>query len=131
MDTTNIDILECNYPPKDNRKYFLECFPIITGSSLENGSMVSPHWLRSLRLQPASAVYQVGQTGAGGYADSDKGIHPRHPSSHQLWASEIPSVKSPVMSCNMAQAAQLSEKKNPSLPWFVFFPRTRLLELVS
>jgi hypothetical protein len=49
------------------------------------------------------------QGGAGGgyYADSDNGIHPRRPSSlslsrgsvpssHWLWASEIPFVESPV-----------------------------------
>jgi hypothetical protein len=30
--------------------------------------------------------------GAGGYVDSDKSIHPRHPSSHRLWVDEIPSV---------------------------------------
>lgn len=130
MDTTNIDILECNYPPKDNRNFFLECFPIITGSSLENGSMVSSQWPRCLRLQTASAVYRVGQTGAGGYSDSDKGIHPRHLSSHGLWASEIPSIKSPIMSCDMAQAAQLLGKKKLITPVARFSPITGLLELV-
>ncbi|CAK9218933.1 unnamed protein product [Sphagnum troendelagicum] len=40
----------------------------------------------------------VGQTGTGDYADSNNSIHPRHLSSHRLWASEIPFVESPVMS---------------------------------
>jgi len=110
---------------------FVECFPIITGSSLENGSIVSPHWPRCLSLQPASAaVYWVGQTGGGGYADSDNGIHPRRPSSHRLWASEIPSIKSPIMSCNTAQAAQLPEKKTRHSHVVHFFLVTGLLSPV-
>jgi len=51
--------------------------------------------------------------GAGGYADSDNGIYPRHPSSHWLQVSEIPSVESPVMSHNIAQAAWLPKKNSP------------------
>jgi hypothetical protein len=70
-----------------------------------NQRMASPHWWRGLRLQPVSAAYWVGQMGAGGYADSDKGMYPRHPSSHWLQVIEIPSVESWVMSLNMAQAA--------------------------
>jgi len=64
----------------------------ITGSSLEISGVASPHWWRGLRLQPTSAVYWVGQMGAGGYVESDNGIHPRRPSSYQFWASDIPSV---------------------------------------
>jgi hypothetical protein len=77
------------------------------GSSLEIGSVASPHWWRGLRLQPVSAVFWVGQTGAWGYADSNNSIHPRCLSSHWLWAGEIPSIESLVMSRNTPQAAQL------------------------
>ncbi len=45
-----------------------------------------------------------------GYGNIDNGIHPRRWCCHQLWASEIPSVDSPVMICNMAQADRLWEK---------------------
>jgi len=98
-----------------------ECPPNdITGSSLDIGSMVSPHWRRGLRLQPVSAPNLVGQAGAGGPADSDNGIHPRHPSSHWLWASEILSIKSPVMSCNTVRAVWLLENNSPLL-WLICF----------
>jgi hypothetical protein len=65
--------------------------------------------------------------GAGGYVNSDNGIHPRRSSSH--WLSEIPSIKSLVMSCNMPQAARLSEKKLTP-PVAHFFPVTGLLSWV-
>ncbi len=81
----------------------------ITSSSVEIYGVMSPHWRRGLRLQPVSTVYWVGQI--DGYADSNNSIHPRRPSSHQLWVGEISSVKSPVMSH--------------------FFPLTELLSLVS
>lgn len=45
-----------------------------------------------------------------GYGNSDNGIHPKRQHSHQLWAGEIPSVKSSIMSRNMAQAGRLREK---------------------
>ncbi len=78
---------------------------------MEIDDMASPHWWRGLELHTVSSVYWVGQTGAGGYVDSNNSIHPRRPSSHQLWVGEISSVKSPVMSH--------------------FFPLTELLSLVS
>jgi hypothetical protein len=37
-----------------------------TGSSVEIGDVTSPHWQRGHMLQPMSAVYWVGQMGAGG-----------------------------------------------------------------
>jgi hypothetical protein len=37
-----------------------------TSSSAEIGDVASPHWWRGHRLQPISAVYWVGQMGAGG-----------------------------------------------------------------
>ncbi len=100
-------------PPNTNRKFcgVLSYHNQLVSSSLENRQHGVTPLAKMCRLQPASAAYWVGETGGGGYADSDNSIHPRRPSSHRLWASEIPSVKSPVISCNMAQAAQLLEKK--------------------
>jgi len=57
---------------------------------------------------PLSAVYWVGQMGTGGlWQQPHNGIHPKRERNHQLLAGEIPSLKSPVMSCNMAQAGRL------------------------
>ncbi len=41
------------------------------------------------------------------YGNSDNSIHPKLQRNHQLQAGEIPSVKSPVLSCNMTWAGQL------------------------
>jgi len=57
------------------------------------------------------AAYSVGQTGEGGYANSDNSIQPRCPSSYQLRASEFPSIESPIMFRNTAGPARLLEKK--------------------
>jgi len=38
-----------------------------------------------------------------GYANIDNGIHTRRYHNHQLWASEISSIESSIMSRNMAQ----------------------------
>jgi hypothetical protein len=86
---------------------------------MEIDDMASPHWWRGLELHTVSSVYWVGQTGAGGYVDSNNSIHPRRPSSHWLWEGEIPSVESPIVS-HAAQATWLLEKNSPLL-WLVFF----------
>jgi len=73
------------------------------------------------RYNPYSIHIGLAKRAREGYGYSDNDIHPRHLHSHQLWASEIPSVESPVMSRNMAQAGQLREKMSP-LMWLNFFP---------
>jgi hypothetical protein len=65
---------------------------------MEIDDIASPHWWRGLELHTVSSAYWVGQTGAGGYADSNNSIHPRRPSSHWLWEGEIPSVESLIVS---------------------------------
>jgi hypothetical protein len=47
--------------------------------------------------------------GVGAYEDSNNNIHLRRSNSHRLWAGEILSIKSLVMSHNMAQVSWLLE----------------------
>ncbi len=52
----------------------------------------------------------LAKIGEGGYEDNNNNnIHPRHSNSHWLWAGEISSFKSPVMSHNKAQVSWLRE----------------------
>jgi hypothetical protein len=94
----------------------------VTGSSPKICGMASPPLAE--RSQVTICIYWVGRTGTGGYADNNNGIHPRCPSGHQLQASEISSVQSPIMSRNMAWAPWLLEKKLTT-PVACFFSRNQ------
>jgi hypothetical protein len=95
--------------------------PIITGSFMEINGVASAHWWRGLKLQLVLIASWVGQTGTRGYADSYNNIHPKRPRSHRLCAGEIMSIKSPVMSCNVASSARLLEKNSLFLYIFIYF----------
>jgi hypothetical protein len=81
----------------------------ITGFDVEIGGVASSHWWKGFKLQLVFATYWVGQMGEGGYEDNNNNIHPRHSNSHWLWAGEISSFKSLVMSHNKAQVSWLPE----------------------
>ncbi len=115
-----------NFQSLTNMSTFLN--PIITSFSMEIDGVASPHWRRGLKLQLVSIAYWVCQTSTRGYADSYNNIHPKHPSSHRLCAGEIMSIKSPIMSCNVAWSAPLLEKNSLFLNSFIkpylIIPRT-------
>ncbi len=79
---------------------------LITGSSLDyHRCGITPFVERSQVTTCICGILDWPDVSRGLCVDTNDSIHPRHLSSHPLWGSEILSVKSPIMSRNMAQVA--------------------------
>jgi len=60
------------------------------------------------------------------YVDNNNDVHPKHWSSHQLQAGEIPFIKSPIMSCILTRIVQLLGRKKLAIPMAHYFQITGL-----